>query len=97
MKIDKNSKQLTMKLPKYDVSSQVGYIKSLADSIEFPVEELTSFILADFIFQVEKKLVLEKKDLADVMFTYFSHQEIQSKEFDVLKKKIKGELDEKNS
>lgn len=88
MEIDKDSKRLTMKLPKYDVSSQVGYIKSLADSIEFPVEELTSFILADFIFQVEKRILLEKKDLSDVMFAYFSHQEMQAKEFDVLKSKI---------
>lgn len=67
------SKRHTMELPVYNVSEQIAYITSLCKELDFDVEQLTSFILADFIFTMENIQVAEHRHLTEAFMSFLSH------------------------
>lgn len=86
MKVDKNN--IELKLPVYNVQSQLAYIESICKELDLKFEQVLSFILADFILGVQKGLLEEKMDLNEIMFNYFVLAEKQRDSFDKYKQMI---------
>lgn len=83
MKVEKNN--IKLDLPIYDLQSQANYISQICKDLDLDVNQVTTFILADFILGIQKGLLEKKMDLNEIMFNYFALQEKQAKEFNRLK------------
>lgn len=82
--MSKRNTKLQLDLPIYDLKSQLDYITQICKDYEFDGDRLISYILADFIFVVQKGLC-SHKNMDTIFVKYLQHTSQQRKLFDKLK------------
>lgn len=77
----------TMQLPIYNPASQLDYINSLCKTMDFSAEKLLTFILADWILNIQRCII--ESDEATAFMSFLSHVEKEQKAgFDFLRSYI---------